>query len=255
MRIFNRFVLSLLALLVVCSSAYAEDKCGEDYSNNDTGYDADTDYAPAMTADESNAYGSPTAVAGDYAVRGQEMGMPSQAQMALHGAMTKLWEDHISYTHNVIIAIATDSPATGALLARLLQNQTDIGNAIKPYYGAAAGDQLTSLLKQHIQFAGDAVKALKANDTAKATAATKNLYANADQLAAFLSSANPQNWPEATVKQMLYSHLDLLTKQAKAELSGDWQGGIAAYDQGHTLILQMADALAGGIIKQFPNKF
>jgi len=262
----NRFALALLALLLMCSAAYAN--CGGDdyygngdddyygYDNdNDSGYTADSDYAPGMTADEAGAYGRRTAVAGDYAVRGQEMGVPSQAQMALRQSMIRLWEEHISYTRNVIVGVAAGSPGVNAVVARLMQNQTDIGNAIKPYYGAAAGDQLTSLLQQHIKFAGDAVMALKANDTPKATAATKNLYANADQIAMFLSKANPQGWPEATVKQMLYTHLDQLSKQAKAELSGDWQGSIAAYDDGQKLILQMANALADGIIKQFPNKF
>jgi len=259
MRMLNRLGLAILALLLLCTSAYAEDKCGEDYygnDNDDAGYSADSDYAPGMTADEANAYGGQTAVAGDYAVRGQQamQSMPSPAEWALRSTMAKLWEEHIVYTRNVIVGIAAGSPDVPAVVDRLMQNQVDIGNAIKPFYGAAAGNQVTQLLKEHIQFAGDAVKALKANDTAKATTATKNLYANADQIAALLSSANP-NWPQATVKQMLYTHLDLLSKQAKAEIGGDWDGSIMAYDQGHDAILKMANALSEGIIKQFPDKF
>ena len=58
--------------------------------------------------------------------------------------MRKLWEDHVTWTRLAIISLTTDSPDTEASVGRLLQNQTDIGNAIKPYYGAAAGKQLTA---------------------------------------------------------------------------------------------------------------
>jgi hypothetical protein len=47
---------------------------------------------------------------------------------------------------------------------RLLRNQQDIGDAIKPFYGRAADERLTSLLKEHILFAGDLVAAAKAGD-------------------------------------------------------------------------------------------
>jgi hypothetical protein len=36
------------------------------------------------------------------------------------------------------------------ILARLLHNQEDLGNIIKPYYGEEAGTKLTALLKEHI---------------------------------------------------------------------------------------------------------
>lgn len=253
MRMLIRLMLTTLALVLLSSSTFAN--CGADHyaGGSDDNYVAENDdYGPGLTAAETEAYG-PTAVAGDYAVRGMAA-MPSQAQMALRQGLIKLWEDHIVYTRNVIVGVASDSPSVSAVVARLMENQSEIGNAIKPYYGNAAGDQLTALLKDHIKWAGEAVKALKANDAAKATNATNQLYANADQLAAFLGKANP-NWPEPAVKQMLYTHLDLLAKQAKAELGGDWQGSIKAYDDGHKAILQMANALADGIIKQFPDKF
>src|SRR5205814_5944383 len=63
-------------------------------------------------------------------------------QLDFRNAMRKLWEDHITWTRVLIISAAADLPDRDAATQRLLQNQVDIGNAIKPYYGAAAGDQL-----------------------------------------------------------------------------------------------------------------
>src|ERR1044071_4211265 len=80
-------------------------------------------------------------------------------RMALHDAMRKLWEDHITWTRVFIISAAGDLPDKATATDRLLQNQVDIGDAIKPYYGDAAGNKLTSLLKEHIPTAAEVVAA------------------------------------------------------------------------------------------------
>ena len=64
-------------------------------------------------------------------------------EVALHRGMRKLWEDHVTWTRLAIISLTTGSPDTEATVGRLLQNQTDIGDAIEPFYGKAAGDALT----------------------------------------------------------------------------------------------------------------
>jgi hypothetical protein len=177
------------------------------------------------------------------------------AELALHDAMRKLWEDHITWTRNVIISIDAGLPDLNTVVARLLQNQTDIGNAIKPYYGDAAGDQLTALLRQHILGAADVLVALKAGDQSALQAALTAWYANAHDIAVFLSTANPKNWPLAEMDQMMKDHLDATTREAVARNQGDWSADVAAYDAVHVQILAMADMLSSGIIDQFPNKF
>jgi hypothetical protein len=176
-------------------------------------------------------------------------------QCAFRGAMRKLWEDHITWTRLFIVSAAADLPDKGATTQRLLQNQSDIGNAIKPFYGDAAGEKLTALLKEHITTAADVVAAAKANDKGKLDDANKRWSANADQIALFLSGANPQNWPAAEMKKMMHDHLNLTTAEAVARLHGDWSSDIKAYDDVHEQILHMADMLSDGIAKQFPTKF
>ena len=179
----------------------------------------------------------------------------SSKRAAFHDAMRKLWEDHITWTRIFIISAAGDLPDKATATNRLLQNQVDIGNAIKPYYGDAAGDKLTTLLKEHITTAAEIVAAAKAGDKAKQDDATKRWYVNADQIADFLSGANPRNWPQTEMSSMMHDHLDLTTKEVVARLHGDWAGDVAAYDSVHQQILRMADGLSMGIINQFPKKF
>jgi len=169
--------------------------------------------------------------------------------------MRKLWEDHITWTRIFIISAAGDLPDKATATERLLQNQVDIGNAIKPYYGEAAGTKLTTLLKEHITTAAEVVAAAKANDQAKLADANKRWLANADQIADFLSSANSKNWPQAEMRSMMHEHLNLTTQEAVARLHGDWAADVKAYDAVHEQILTMADGLTMGIVKQFPEKF
>jgi hypothetical protein len=172
-----------------------------------------------------------------------------------HDAMRKLWEDHITWTRLVIVSISNDLPDTGPTVQRLLQNQDDIGNAIKPFYGDAAGEQLSALLRDHILIAAEILQAAKSNDTKALNDAVARWYANADDIAVFLSSANPKEWPLEDMKMMMKEHLDLTLQEAVAYLHGDHTASIAAYDQIHLQILGMADMLSDGIIKQFPSKF
>lgn len=79
-------------------------------------------------------------------------------------------------------------------------------------------------------------------------------YANAEEIAAFLASANPA-WPEQTLEDMMRTHLDQTLAEATARLKADWAADIAEYDRIHVHILGMADALADGIVTQFPDRF
>jgi hypothetical protein len=177
---------------------------------------------------------------------------------SFHDAMRKLWEEHIVWTRQFIVSAATqeDNLADiGPTVDRLLANQADIGNAIKPYYGDAAGDALTELLRQHILTAADIVTAAKAGNSAGVEAASTAWYANGDEIAAFLSNANPRNWPLAEMQTHMRSHLDLTLEEAVARLQGRYADDIAAYDRIHADILGMADMLSDGIIAQFPSRF
>ena len=179
----------------------------------------------------------------------------SPEALAFHDAMRKLWEDHITWTRLYIVSAASDLPDKDAAAQRLLQNQDDIGNAIKPFYGEEAGNKLSLLLRSHILIAAELLQAAKNGDTAGFESAKTRWYENADEIAAFLNAANPKSWPLDEMKAMMKEHLDLTLAEASARLNGDWNADIAAYENIHTQILDMADMLSAGIIHQFPKKF
>ena len=179
----------------------------------------------------------------------------SKSAIDLRMTMRKLWEDHITYTSFYITSALAGSDDTGKVAERLLKNQEDLGNALKPIYGEDAGNKLTALLKEHILIAVDLVKAAKGGDMEATEAADKKWYKNGEDIAEFLSGANPKNWPKKALTEMMYAHLAVTKDAVVAKLNKDHAAAIMAYDKGHDHILMMADALADGIVKQFPEKF
>jgi hypothetical protein len=182
-------------------------------------------------------------------------GAITRSELELRGDMRQLWEDHIVWTRLAIISLTTGSPDTDATVARLLKNQSDLGNAVKPFYGKAAGNKLTAELRRHILIAADLILAAKAGDQAKLADATTRWARNADDIAAVLNSVNPRYFKLAVLKAEMRMHLKLTTEEAVARLQGQWAADVAAYDRIHRHILHMADYLSDGLVKQFPKRF
>jgi hypothetical protein len=196
--------------------------------------------------------------------------------------MRKLWSDHVVWTRLYIIEAVDRTPiseqltkvasgvvkqigtaiggavqlasAGDAAAIRLLRNQEDIGSAIVPYYGEAAGRQLTALLKQHILIAVELVAAAKAGDDAKFQKKDKEWDENAHEIARFLAGANP-NWPESDVYDLLDQHLRLTKTEATARLRKDWATDVRTFDDIYAEAMVIADTLTSGIVKQFPDRF
>jgi hypothetical protein len=318
--------------------------------------------APTRTTDSTAQHRSTT--------RG--MSTSAIGRQAFRDRMRELWTEHVAYTRNYIVSASAGIGDTAEVAQRLLRNQDEIGEAIKPYYGDAAGTQLASLLRNHIQLAaktlaaakgsstamagmntqdtsgqymssraGDTVSARtdttgvsrpnsqyptangRMNDTSRARQGVRNdtisgrpnsqyptsngrmkdttkargekpdtmspaatvsgqtqsqygqsqtaqaarvdstslnqaiaaLKANGDSIADFLSKENPRGFNQEMLRSAIQMHLTLLLKEATAELKKDWSGSISAYDESQNQILQMADMLSDGIMKQFPSRF
>jgi len=202
-------------------------------------------------------------LAGGHAAQGHSSGHadaakrsgPSARQVALHDDMRRLWEDHITWTRLFIVSASADLPDKQATTERLLRNQQDIGDAIKPFYGRAAGERLSALLTEHILVAADLLAAAKAGDEAAVGRNSQIWYRNGKQIGDFLHSANPRHWARREMRKMMREHLDLTLAEAVAHLKGDHRADIRAYNRIHGQILSMADMLSDGLVAQFPKRF
>src|SRR5439155_13302900 len=178
----------------------------------------------------------------------------TQDTASLGAALRRLWTDHVVWTRQYIVAALEGAADAEAAAGRLLRNQEDIGNAVVPFYGEAAGGKLTELLKDHILIAVDAIDAAIADDEARFRRHDRRWSANAEEIAAFLAGANP-NWPEGDLQDLLAQHLKLTKQELLARFEERWEDDVASFDDILTEILTMSDALADGLVAQFPERF
>jgi hypothetical protein len=175
-------------------------------------------------------------------------------QAALYTAMRTLWAQHMEWTYATVSAFVAGSPGLQPTINRLMRNQSDIGNAVKPFYGKAAGNRLTALLKTHIADAVPVLVAAKAGDTAALGTAVKVWYRNAKQIGDFLANANP-NWHRRAMETMMKTHITQTIAYASDQLQGKYGRSAKDYGIAEAHMMAMSDMLSAGLIEQFPGRF
>jgi len=172
----------------------------------------------------------------------------------LRVTMRKLWVSNAIWMREYIVNTIEGDPSLDAASKRLAKSQDDIGRAFAPFYGAETGSKVTTLLRQHTSLMREMIEASMAKNTAKRTEADKQWRANADSITTLLSTANPTNWPMATIQPVLVGGMNLTIAETNARLTQDYNADVETFDTILAESLKLADMLSGGIIKQFPNK-
>ncbi len=170
-------------------------------------------------------------------------------------AQRDLWIGHVFWVRNVVDAtFEGDAAAAKTAEAQVVANAKAIAASIEPFYGQAATDKLFSLLAGHWGAIKGYLDATHAGDDAKAEASFKDLLGNANEIAVFLGGANP-NLPVDVLKGLLTAHGSHHVQQIKEfeAKQFDAEAKTWAAMTGHMYVI--ADALADGIAKQFPDKF
>lgn len=181
--------------------------------------------------------------------------LTSDKYQEFDNAMQKLWADHMQYTYLTVDAFFNNNTALDANLTRLLKNQEDIGAAIVDFYGQVAGDQLTVLLKGHINGAVPVLTAAKNGDQAALEVAIADWRVNAKEIADFLSAANPTHWEQQHMRMHMDDHISKTIVYSVDLLQKDYPKATADYDAAFEDMMHFATSLSEGIAKQFPDKF
>lgn len=177
---------------------------------------------------------------------------PSSKAIQTKDALRDLWIGHVFWVRNVAVeTLAGNKAAAKAAEDQVVANARQIAGAIEPYYGKAASDKLFGQLAGHY---GAIKEYLGATDKAAQDAAWKKLGANAEEIAKFLSSANP-HLPIDTLRGLLLAHGGHHVQQITQLRAKDYAGEAQTWDAMRQHMYVIADALAGAIAKQFPAKF
>lgn len=185
---------------------------------------------------------------------------PSPAKVdELKMALRDLYINHVFWVRSLVIATRLrEKTAISEADEYGVKNANAIGHSIAPFYGQGAAGKFATLFVGHYSAVKDYMKAAFANnfkgDAALKKAAVDKLTANANAIAAFVSSANP-NLPKATVYGLLVAHAGQHMAAIDAAAKKDWSAEADVWDPMVKHIYMLSDALADGIAKQFPNKF
>ena len=174
-------------------------------------------------------------------------------QCMLIGDMRKAWEQHVYWTRMLIISIAARLNDESEVTARLLQNPRDIADIFAVFFGMDAGKTIEDLLTEHLQIGAALITALR-DRSKEADSLKTRWYANADRMADAFAALSPF-YDREELKNMLYEHLDLTTKEALLRLSGNYAADIQVFDRVENEAIMMADYFSGGILQQFPERF
>lgn len=172
----------------------------------------------------------------------------------LDAALRSLWHGHVVHTRDYALAVHAHDAAKAKVAAdAVVANAKQIADAVGSFYGKAAGARMLDLLAGHWGGVKALTDARAANDKAAENKAMATLQSNASEIAKFLAGANP-NWPEDTLRGLLLAHGAHHDQQITQIMAGDTKGEAATWKAMQAHMDNIADALAAGIAKQFPQK-
>lgn len=174
---------------------------------------------------------------------------------ATAAALRDLWIGHIFWIRAVSLATIEKQAAIAKAAERqAIGNAQSIAAAIEPFYGAAAKDAFLKLLAGHYGAVKAYLAATVAGDANKQGAATQSLTSNAEEIADFLSKANPYLKKDA-VNGLLQAHGSHHIQQIQQLTDHQYDAEAQTWDEMKNHIYQIADATADALAKQFAEKF
>ena len=173
----------------------------------------------------------------------------------LRANLVSLGVQHQDLTMHAVDA-ALDGDKNAADVGKdLYKNGTDIGAAIGSVYGKDAETTFNTVWKLHLdQFVNYAVASSKGDDAGKKAALSTIDSQYTKPLSAYLAKANP-NLPQDTLYSVLSDHVTQTADMIDLHVKGDFAGETKARDQAAQHLNGIFSTLAGGIVKQFPDKF
>lgn len=179
----------------------------------------------------------------------------SPKSVELREALRDLWVGHTFWVRNVALTTRLgEAEAAKVAEENVVKNARAIADAIIPLYGQPAADKLFGLLAGHYGAVKGYMSASYAGNQAGKEAAVEKIKLNASEIASFLSTANP-NWPKEMLVSLLYAHGGHHMAQIDAFAAKDYASEAQTWETMKNHMYMIADALAAGIVKQFPKKF
>lgn len=186
---------------------------------------------------------------------GTQGNVRNQKTLQTAAALRDLWLGHIFWVRNVSIStIDKNDLATKVAEQQAVANAKAIAASIEPFYGAAAKNSFFKLLAGHYGAVKAYLIATVAGDGPAQATATESLTSNAEEIAVFLSKANPYLSKDA-VQGLLLAHGGHHIQQIQQLKDRKYEAEAQTWEEMKNHVYQIADATADALAKQFAKKF
>jgi len=186
---------------------------------------------------------------------GSQKNVRSPKTLEAASSLRDLWLGHIFWVRNVsVAAFDKNDAATKSAEQQAVANAQAIAASIEPFYGAAAKDGFFKLLAGHYGAVKAYLVATVAGDAAGQGTATQSLTSNAEEIAIFLSKANPY-LPKDAVQGLLLAHGGHHIRQIQQLKDRKYEAEAQTWEEMKKHVYQIADATADALAKQFAKKF
>lgn len=107
----------------------------------------------------------------------KEVKMPEiDDYMSIIKDLRDLWKRHIQWVRAVIIGILDNHDGTESVISSLPRIPENLGNILRPYYGAEIADYLTLIFTEHNKFLINLINAVKKGDVSEAQEQRRKWY-------------------------------------------------------------------------------
>lgn len=171
-------------------------------------------------------------------------------ELDLNNDMREAWSRHGFLGTLYLLSLYYALPNVEVIQESVEKTPEEIASVFGKFYSQVMVNQLTSLLKEHVQLTSDMMKALRDGESDEAEKIEQEWRANADRIARMLSSANA-NYNYEELARMLNMHLDLMKRQMTTDLNNQYEDFMKATNENDRHMLHIADALTEGLVKQF----
>lgn len=159
----------------------------------------------------------------------------------------KLFTDHAMYIKFYIESFGNNLKDVDVITARLLKNQDEIGEFVRPIVGEENGNKLAKLLREHIMASIGALKAMKSGDVKQVNDAEKVVFANSKEVATLLSSFNPKILPlEAMIREFSH-HNEYILQIATLCKEGKYEEEVKTFDAYFNHMITFSDMIAAAL--------
>jgi hypothetical protein len=176
---------------------------------------------------------------------------PGVNPAALHDQIRLVYGDQLVWTRMLSVAVLNDLKVRDVYKDRLMDNYEAFEDMLAPYYGADVAEKLGTMLEYHFALTEKVLDEVRQGDTIKTV--LPYWYANADDIASYLTGLNPRFWPRKETTLIWRVYLDGILSGAIAQQKGDWKGEVATHDALVIHCTKMADFMSDGMVKQFPQ--